>query len=431
MTSSPSTYHFGIFDYDATLRARRFPAKQGEAALKGGYSFPNVLYRWDTGESVYDFTEWFGDEACAIEASTRRAYPFEPDAALYIADFTGPSQALSPRQVLKRQIARAESLGYAARAAFECEFTVLNETAESLRAKNYERPVAWAQDNRCWSADSAGVYADFVTGLEAVMKTLAVPLYGLGTELGPGCLEATLEATDPLKAADDFGLFRNFTRTYCRRQGLTASFLAQLGQGFQGLSGHLHLSLADKSGRPLFHGGGSGMSPTLGHFIGGLLTLLPECAALCTHTVNAWRRMVPGNWAPRTPSWDFNNYGVAVRVVTATPETTRIEFRVPAADTNPHLALALALGAGLWGIENKIALPERATGDVRAFVPKGLRALPRTLLEAAERLAASAVAKELFGAAFVDHFVMTRKHEDASLRRAVSAAERARYLEAL
>jgi hypothetical protein len=114
-----------------------------------------------------------------------------------------------------------------------------------------------------------------------------------------------------------------------------------------------------------------------------------------------------------------------------TPETTRIEFRVPAADTNPHLALALALGAGLWGIENKIALPERATGDVRAFLPEGLRALPRTLLEAAERLAASAVAKELFGAAFVDHFVMTRKHEDASLHRAVSAAERARYLENL
>jgi glutamine synthetase len=228
MTSSPSTYHFGIFDYDATLRARRLPAKQGEAALKGGYSFPNVLYRWDTGESVYDFTEWFGDEACAIEASTRRAYPSARCRA-YIADFTGPRRH-SPRQVLKRQIARAESLGHR-QTAFECEFTVLNETAESLRAKHYERPVAWALDNRCWSADSAGVYADFVTGLEAVMKTLGVPLYGLGTELGPGCLEATLEATDPLKAADDFGLFRNFTWTYCRCQGRL--FLAQLGQDFQ------------------------------------------------------------------------------------------------------------------------------------------------------------------------------------------------------
>ncbi len=431
MTTAAATYHFGIFDYDATLRTRRFPSIQGAAALTEGYSFPNVLYRWDTGEAVYDASEKFGSEPCAADPHSRRIYPFEPEAVLYVADFTGPSAALSPREVLKRQIARADALGFFAHAAFECEFTVLNETAESLRAKNYENPIAWAPDNRCWSADSAGVYSEFVTGLEAVMMTLNVPLYGFGTELGPGCFEATFEAADPLKAADDFGLFRNFTKTYCRRKGLTASFLAQLGQGFQGLSGHINLSLTDTHGHPLFAGDKDGISETMGHFIGGLLTLLPECAALCTHTVNAWRRMVPGNWAPRSPSWDFNNYGAAVRVVNGRPATTRIEFRLPAADTNPHLALALALGAGLWGIENKVPLPERATGDVRSFVPKGLRALPRNLLEAAERLEACQVAKEIFGAAFIGHFAMTRKREDETLRRAVSNTERARYLEAL
>ena len=110
---------------------------------------------------------------------------------------------------------------------------------------------------------------------------------------------------------------------------------------------------------------------------------------------------------------------------------TRIEFRVPAADTNPHLALALLLGTGMWGIRNRIELPERATGDVRAFVPKGLRALPRNLGEAAERLVTCAHARAIFGDAFIDHFAMTRTHEDDVLRRAVSAAERARYLEAI
>lgn len=431
MTQSAATYHFGIFDYDATLRTRRFPAISGAAALHEGYSFPNVLYRWDTGEAVYDGSEKFGSEPCAADSHSRRTYPFEPEALFYIADFTGPSRQISPREVLKRQIARADALGFRALAGFECEFTVLDETAQSLRAKNYEAPKAWAPDNRCWSADSAGVYAGFVTGLEAVMATLNVPLFGFGTELGPGCFEATLEATDPLKAADDYGLFRTFTKTYCRRQNLTASFLAQLGAGFQGLSGHINLSLTDRAGSPVFWGGDAGISEAMKHFIGGLLTLLPECAALCSHTVNAWRRMVPGNWAPRTPSWDFNNYGVAVRVVNDTPETTRIEFRVPAADTNPHLALALALGAGLWGIENQMPLPEPATGDVRSFVPMGLRALPRNLGEAAERLVACAPARELFGADFIDHFAMTRTHEDNVLRRAVSAAERARYLEAI
>lgn len=426
-----SSIHFGIFDYDATLRVRRFSAAHGETALAQGFSFPNVLLKWDTGESVYDGAEKFGSEDCAADPASRRQYPFEDGAQFYIADFTGPSMVLSPREVLKRQIERAAGMGFKALAAFECEFTVLNETAESIRAKGYENLKAWAPDNRCWSADSAGVYSGFVTGLEAVMAELDVPLYGFGTELGPGCFEATLAASAPLKAADDYGLFRTFTKTYCRRQGLTASFLAQLGAGFQGLSGHLNLSLTDMGGRPAFPGPHDGMSETMQHFIGGLLTLLPDCAALCSHTVNAWRRMVPGNWAPRTPSWDFNNYGVAVRVVAERPETARIEFRVPAADTNPHLALALALGAGLWGIRNRIALPERATGDVRSFVPKGLRALPRNLGEAAERLASCEMAKEIFGADFIAHFAMTRTHEDNILRRAVSATERARYLEAI
>ena len=74
---------------------------------------------------------------------------------------------------------------------------------------------------------------------------------------------------------------------------------------------------------------------------------------------------------------------------------------------------------------------DSATGDVRSFVPKGLRALPRSLGEAAERLAACAAARDIFGSTFIDHFVMTRTHEDDVLRRAVSAAERARYLEAI
>jgi glutamine synthetase len=426
-----STYHFGIFDYDGCLRVRRFAKAQGGDALRNGFSFPDVIYRWDTSEAVYDAGATYGSENCSADVASGRNYPFEPNAKFYIADFTGPSQSLSPREVLKRQIARAEAMGFRARAAFECEFTVLNETAESLRVKNYQDPIAWAPDNRCWSADSAGVYSSFVTGLEEVMQTLNVPLFGLGTELGPGCFEATLAATEPLKAADDYGLFRTFTKTYCRRQNLTASFLAQLGKGFQGLSGHVNLSMTDRQGAPVFAASDGKLNDAMSHFIGGILTLLPECAALCSHTVNAWRRMVPGNWAPRTPSWDFNNYGVAVRVVAATPEATRIEFRVPAADTNPHLALALALGAGLWGIENRIPLPERATGDVRSFVPKGLRALPRNLGEAAERLAVCEEAHALFGAEFVSHFAMTRTHEDNVLRRAVSAEELARYLEAI
>ncbi len=427
------TVHIGILDTDSCLRERRMPLAQAIPALRGPYSFPNVVFKWDIGETVYDPTETFQDEAARIDPATGRHYPFESAAALFIADFTGPSADLAPRTLLRRQIERARALGYTVQAAMECEFTVLAETAESLREKGYERLRPWAPDNRCYAGDTAAAYAELVSEIEGIAGRLGIPLYSLGTELGPGCLEATLLAREPLAAADDFALFRSYTKAFCRGRGLTASFMAQLGQGFQGLSGHLHLSLHDSSGKPAFVDSErpDGMSATMRHFIGGLLQLLPDLTAMCTHTVNAYRRMVPGNWSPRTPSWGFRNYSVAVRAVTGEPSTTRIEFRVPAADTNPHLAMALAIGAGLRGIERRIEPPPPCEGDARGFVPEGLRPLPGTLNEAADRLAASAEARALFGDAFVEHFAMTRRHEDAVLRRHVSAVELARYLEAL
>jgi glutamine synthetase len=136
-------------------------------------------------------------------------------------------------------------------------------------------------------------------------------------------------------------------------------------------------------------------------------------------------------WAPRTPTWGFNNYSVAIRVAAATPATTRLEFRIPASDTNPFLAIAMTLAAGLWGIENDPPLPAPVTGNARETVPKGLRGLPHDLKVATDRLVASKTARAAFGDRFIDHFAMSRYQEEAALRREVSAAERRRYLETL
>jgi len=428
------TVHVGIFDTDARLRERRMTIGPAEAALRGPYAFPNVIHRWDIAEAVFDGADTFLSEPAAIDPTSGRAFPFEADAALYIADFTGPSADLSPRRLLARQVAKADAMGFAVKAAFECEFTVLAETAESLRAKGFDRMTAFLPENACFASDSAAGWSDLLVGLEAVMARLEIPFHALGTELGPGCVEATLAARDPMGAADDYALFRAFTRAFCRSRGLTASFMAQLGAGFQGLSGHLNLSLADKdTGRPVFADtrARDGLSKTMRHFIGGMLRLLPETTALCTHTANAYRRMVPGNWSPRTPTWGFGNYSVALRVANADAATTRLEFRVPAADTNPHLTLAMALGCGLWGIETKAEPPAPCDGDAREIVPKGFQPLPRTLLEAAQRLKDSATARALFGDRFIEHFAWSRRHEDAVVQRFVSAQERARYLEAI
>jgi glutamine synthetase len=153
--------------------------------------------------------------------------------------------------------------------------------------------------------------------------------------------------------------------------------------------------------------------------------------ALPLHTVNAYRRLSPGNWAPRTATWSLQNYSTAIRAVTDSADLCRLEFRLPGADVHPHLGLAMFLGAGLWGIEKRIAPPVPVISDGRVDVPVGTKALPRDLFGAARALSNSKVAAELFGETFVGRFAESRQHEYHALQRAVSVAEKARYFEAM
>ncbi len=427
------TVHVAIPDLDASLRERRLALDDVETAFGPGGAFVNVLHKWDTGDAVTGEPPFTG-EAVALDWASARDYPFEKDAALVFADYAGPSAALSPREILKAVVARAAGMGFSAKAALEFEFHVLDEDAEGLRARGFDGFAMYAPDNRCWGSQSAAVYSDYVADLEAVMRTAGVGLFGLGLELGPGCFEATLRATDPLRAADDAVLFKTFAKAFSRRSGLTASFMAQLGAGFPGLSGHVHLSLSHAgSGEPLFHDGEDpdGMSGTMRHAVAGLVELAPEALALCAHTVNAYRRLTPGNWAPRTATWAVRNYAAAVRVVPAPAGLARMEFRLPAADTNPYLAIALTLAGALHGVETEAALPPPIVRGGPDETPEGVPGLPHDLLEAAERLEACGPARALFGERFIDHFCATRRHEEAVVRKHVSAFERARYIEAV
>ena len=110
------------------------------------------------------------------------------------------------------------------------------------------------------------------------------------------------------------------------------------------------------------------------------------------------------------------------------PIPSRIEFRLPGADTNPHLAFTLLLGAGLHGIERKLAVPPATVEIGRALVHPVIGPLPRTLMEAAERMQRSTRAREMFGARFVEHFTASCIEEDNLMRRHIAAFERRRYL---
>jgi glutamine synthetase len=237
-----------------------------------------------------------------------------------------------------------------------------------------------------------------------------------------------------MRAADDAAFFRMFTKAYCRQRDLTASFMPLLGADFPGIGGHINLSLHDrKSNGNAFADARDpqGLSGVARRFLAGIIALVPEAFALCGHTVNAYRRLAPGSWAPKTVSWAPYNYAAAVRTAAETPAQTRLELRLPGSDTNVYLALAMMLGAGLDGLERGLDLadPPIAGGGPNEIPPNAPR-LPADLLEATRRLRDSAAARRIFGDPFIEHFAMVCEAEDAGLRRAVSPAEVRRYLEA-
>jgi glutamine synthetase len=151
--------------------------------------------------------------------------------------------------------------------------------------------------------------------------------------------------------------------------------------------------------------------------------------AMVSSTVNSYSRLIPGFWAPTDATWGIENRTCALRVIPGAPSSQRVEYRIAAADINPYLAIAAALGSGLWGIEHKIEPDEPVKGNAYDMTHNPKRALPRSLSEAADRLSSSAVARELFGDVFVDHFAMTRQWEEREFRKAITDWELARYFE--
>lgn len=420
--------HVGQFDYASIFRMRRFsrPAFEEWATEP---RFSNVLPYWDQTDDLWTGERFFPQQV-RIDPGSIRRNPSEPGAVTLIAEYEGTEAPLMPRAVLRRQLDRAAAMGFAVEAAFEYEALILEETDVTLRDKGFRDLQSFNPGHKCWSGVTHSVHADFFAGLQAEVEGHDIALYSVGTELGPGCFEITLGRAAGMKAADDASFFRMATRAFARKMGKTASFMAYLGEGLPGTGGHCTMSLRDRAtGRNLFAAEDGRTTELAGQFIGGMMQVVPQAFALCTSSVNAFRRLAPGSWAPKALTWAEQPHTVAVRSAPNANDRARLEFRVPPSDANAYLVMALMLGAGLDGIERRLPVPPQSENAHPDFIPEGAERFPRDLIEAADRLAVSEDAKRLFGAEFVGNFAATCRHEYAALARAVSAEERARYLE--
>jgi len=427
----------GVFDVDGILRGKYLCRDKFLAAIEKGLGFCDVVLGWDSNDQLYDntkFTGWhtaYPDATVRILPATYRDIPYEPKTALYLAEFAGSAEAVCPRGTLRRVLARAAEMGYAVNAAVEYEFFMFEETPQSVREKGYRHLKTMTPGAFGYSVLRSSVRADLYHELLDLGQAMRFPIEGLHTETGPGVLEASLRYCDALEAADRAALFKTFTKVLAQRHGLMATFMAKWSNGVPGQSGHLHLSLCGADGASVFHDPVSptGISDTMRWFIGGQQALMPELLAMVACTVNSYSRLVPGYWAPTCATWGIENRTTALRVIRGDASSQRIEYRIAAADINPYIALAAAIGSGLWGILNHIEPDPPVEGNAYECDHAPHRRLPATLYEAAERLAASKVARTLFGDEFIEHYAATRQWEEREFRKAITDWELARYFE--
>jgi glutamine synthetase len=427
----------GVFDNDGILRGKFIDRPKFFSALEKGLGFCDVVLGWDSNDQLYDnvtFTGWhtaFPDARVRLLPETCRSLPLEGNMVLFLGEFAGSAEEVCPRATLRRVLRRAAAMGYAASAAAEYEFFLFRETPASVRQKNYRDLENFTPGYFGYSLLRSAVHAELYQELLKLAADMRMPIEGLHTETGPGVIEAALNYTEALEAADRAALFKTFTKVLAQRHGLMATFMAKWSQQLPGQSGHLHVSLARKDGPSVFHDEAAPhtMSQEMRWFVGGQQALMPELLAMVASTVNSYSRLVPGYWAPTSATWGLENRTCALRVILGGPKTQRVEYRIAAADINPYLALAVAIGSGLWGIEHRVEPDEPISGNAYDRKLPAKRQLPRTLTEAAGRLAHSKAAQELFGAPFVSHFAASREWEEREFRRAVTDWELARYFE--
>lgn len=429
----------GVFDIDGVFRGKRISKEKFLKCYNEGFGFCDVVLGWDIADKLYEntkFTGWhtgYPDAHVTIVGESERLMPLEENTLLFLCEFQGTAAQICPRQLLKRLLKRASNHNLFFKGALEYEFFLFDETPNSLKQKGYQLPIPFTPGNFGYSILRQAVHHEFHQSLLELAREMNFEIEGLHSETGPGVLEAAIGVDKALYAADKGALFKTFCKVLAQKQNLMATFMARWSHHYPGQSGHVHLSIVDQNNESVFYNPKkeNHISDTMLYAIGGLQQLMPEFTALYAPTINSYTRLVPGFWAPTHANWGIENRTCAIRAIPGSPTSQRIEFRAAGADANPYLALSCAIGAMIWGIENKIKPSNPIKGNAYEQQDEHSKSLPRHLLEAAGWLADSKAAVDLFGQDFVSHFSTTREWEFLQSNQAVTDWQIERYFEAI
>jgi len=427
------TVLIALCDMQGRLQGKRLTARHfvDEVADHGAEGC-NYLLAVDVDMNTVDgyaMSSWergYGDFVLKPDLATLRPVPWQEGTAMVLCDLAwedGSDVVASPRQILRRQLARLAERGWSANAGTELEFMVFRETYESAWHKAYRGLEPANLYNVDYSMLGTARIEPLIRRIRNAMEGAGMAVENSKGECNYGQHEINFHYAEALRTADDHAIYKNAAKEIAAQEGMAISYMAKFDER-EGSSCHIHFSLADGDRRNVF----ASDNALFESFLAGQLACLRELTVLVAPNVNSYKRFVEGSFAPTTIAWGQDNRTCALRVVGHGPGQ-RFELRAGGSDLNPYMALSAIIAAGLHGVDNELPLEPMYEGN--AYHATDKPRLPTTLRDARDLFATSEVARAAFGDEVVDHYVNAADVELQAFEAAVTDWERFRGFERL
>ncbi|HEY0517368.1 MAG TPA: glutamine synthetase family protein [Solirubrobacteraceae bacterium] len=429
------TVLLALTDMQGRLQGKRLTATHFlSEVVEHGAEGCNYLLAVDVDMATVDgyaMSSWergYGDMMMVPDLGTLRPVPWQEGTVICLADVAwldGSEVVASPRQILRRQLARLAERGWSANAGTELEFIVFKDTYEQAWHKAYRDLQPANLYNVDYSLLGTARVEPLIRRIRNSMAAAGMVVEDSKGECNFGQHEINFRYADALRTADEHVIFKNGAKEIAAEAGMAISFMAKYDQR-EGNSCHIHFSLADDSDPPtaLF----AHEEKLFESFLAGQLACLREMTLLLAPNINSYKRYAAASFAPTAVAWGRDNRTCSLRVVGHGP-SRRFENRAGGADLNPYLALSALIASGLHGVDAGLELEPAFEGN--AYAASERPRVPQTLRDARELFAASEVTREAFGEEVVAHYLNAADVEMAAFQSAVTDWERFRGFERL
>jgi glutamine synthetase len=427
------TVLIALCDMQGRLQGKRLTARHFlEEVVEHGAEGCNYLLAVDVDMNTVDgyaMSSWergYGDFVLQPDLATLRPVPWQEGTAMVLCDLAwedGTDVVASPRQILRRQLARLAERGWSANAGTELEFMVFRESYESAWHKAYRNLEPANLYNVDYSMLGTARIEPLIRRIRNAMEGAGMAVENSKGECNYGQHEINFHYADALRTADEHVIYKNAAKEIAAEEGMAISYMAKFDDR-EGSSCHIHFSLADGDRRNAF----ASDQTLFESFLAGQLACLRELTVLVAPNINSYKRFVEGSFAPTTVAWGQDNRTCALRVV-GHGQGQRFELRAGGSDLNPYLALSAIIAAGLHGVDNQLQLEPMYEGN--AYHATDKPRLPTTLRDARDLFATSEVSRSSLGDEVVDHYVNAADVELTAFEAAVTDWERFRGFERL